>query len=228
MNLSSLQSLAWTKLDDNGTSYPAANVTSAINEGLRLFCLLTLCLEKTATFALNPAGATGTWYQISSQFSDWLLPRRVVNSQGLRLRPARLRDLDALASNWQYTRGLPSRYSQKGFDLLTVFPQPPVQDYLTVTYAQVPAPLVNGTDAPAIPEASGFALSNYAAYALRQPEGGQQFSKFLSYFNEFMDEAQRVQKLMKARNMDLGYEKPPFELENFDRSQLMRWGSVNR
>ncbi len=221
MLVSTLEQLVWTKLDDDGTAYPAANVLSALNEAQRFFALLTLCLETTATF---PLAAQTAFYLIDATVSNWLRPRRVLNSRGDRLRPASFSVLDALDTNWQFAPGLPARYAQRGFNLLAIYPQPPVADALTVTFAQSPAPLVNPTDATAIPEASAFALANYAAYALRQPEGGQEFQKFVGYFNDFLDEAQRVQALVKERNLDFGYERMPFELANFDRSSLLRWG----
>ena len=70
-------------------------------------------------------------------------------------------------------------------------------------------------------ETSRYALANYAVYALRQPEGAQEFSKFLPYLNDFLDEATAVQKLVKAKNLDAHYEKAPFELEGMDRSRLI-------
>jgi len=221
MTTSSLQAAVWNLLDDDGTYYPAANVLGALNEAQRFFCLLTLCLEMTSSFPLTAGTA---FYHMLPVFPDWLLPRRVLNSAGQRLRPGRLNVLDALYPNWTNSPGTPKRYAHLGFDLLAICQQPTENDVMLVTYAQAPAPLENPTDVPEIRENSHFALPNYAAYALRQPEGGQEFRKFLGYFNDFLDEAQAVQMLVKAKNVDAGYERPPFELERMDRSRLVAWG----
>lgn len=215
MTTAQLEVLALTKLSDDGTYYPS--VLDALNEAQRFFCLLTLCLETTASF---PLVATTAFYHVLPTFSDFLLMRRVLNSAGQRLRPAKLSELDALDSNWQSTPGIPTRYAMIGLDLMALYPQPAATDALTCTYAQAPVALANPGDVPAIPARSHYSLSNYAAYASREPEGGQEFAKFQGFFNDFLDEAQEIQELMKARNLDLRYEKNPFELAGVDRSTL--------
>lgn len=218
MNVAQLEAQVWNLLDDNGTYYPEPATLAALNEAQRFFCLLTLALETTASFSL---AAAQPFYHVLAQLPDFLLPRRILNSNGQRLRPGRLSDLDAVNSTWQATPGLPQRYAHSGLDFLAVYPQSAASDVLTLVYAQAPPALVNQSDVPAIQENSHFCLANYAAYALRQAEGGQEMSKFTGYFNEFVDEAQRVQKLIKAKNLDARYEKAPFELEGMDRSRLL-------
>lgn len=217
MNLAQLETQVWTLLDDpQGVYYPG--VRGALNEAQRFFCLLTLCLEKTVSFPLT---AGTTFYHARATYFDWLVPRRILNSLGQRMRPSKLGELDALSATWEATPGAPLRYSHTGLDFLAITPQPPVADTLAVTYAAAPPLLKNLTDTPVIPETSHFALANYAAYALRLPEGGQEFSKFLGYFNDFLDEAQRMQQLVRAKNLDTRYERMPFELERMDRSRLL-------
>lgn len=216
MNVGQLQTLTLTKLSDNGTYY--ASTLGTLNEAQRLFVLLTLCLETTANF---PLAATQPFYHVLPTFTDFLLPRRVLNSAGQRLRPAKLSELDALDSGWQSTPGIPTRYAMVGLDLLAVYPQPVATDALTVTYARAPVLMTVSGNTPEIPARSHYSLSNYAAYASRLLEGGQEFAKFGGYFNDFLDEAQELQELMKARNLDLRYEKNPFELAGVDRSTLV-------
>jgi hypothetical protein len=215
MTLLQIQTLTLKLLEDDGTYYPAS--LAAINEGQRLFCLLTLCLEATATFNLS---AELPFYHMQSQFKDWLVPRRFRNSNGQRLRSNKLIELDAAAGNWQAATGTPVRYSLNGFDFLAIYPQPSEADYLTATYARSPTTLVLPTDVPEIRENSHYALANYAAYTLRTPEGGQELAKFVGYLNDFLDEAQAVAALVKAKNLDARYEVLPFELATLDRSQL--------
>lgn len=219
MNLAALETQTWTLLDDDGTYYQQPAVDAALNEAQRFFCLLTLCLETTTSFALT---AETTFYHVRQALPDWLLPRRILNSNGQRLRPARFTELDAVNTNWQATPGTPQRYAHAGMDFLGIYPQPAADDVLTVVYAAAPALLVSAGDVPDIQENSHFALPNYAAYALRQAEGGQEFSKFLGYFGDFLDEAQRVQGLIRAKNLDARYERPPFELARMDRSRMLK------
>lgn len=218
MNVAALQAQVWNLLDDDGTYYPPQNVLDALNEAQRFFCMLTLCLEKTASFPLT--GGT-VFYHVRQTLPDWLVPRRLLNSNGMRLRPCRLHELDAVNSGWQSTPGTPQRYALAGIDLLATYPQSAAADTLTMVYACAPAALAAQTDTPQIQENSHFALANYAAYALRQAEGGQELRKFLGYFNDFLDEAQRVQQLVKAKNRDAQYETAPFEVSLMDRSRLI-------
>jgi hypothetical protein len=220
MTVSELETLVWQQLDDDGTFYPELAVRGALNEAQRFFCLLTLCLETTVTFPLPAATA---FFHMRETYTDWLLPRRIESSAGKPLRPAKLSELDALDAQWQSSPGTPSRYAALGFDFLAIYQQPAAEDTLTITYSQAPVPLVNQTDLPQIPEASHFALANYATYAVRQVEGGQEFAKGLGCFSDFLDEAQRVQKLVKAKNLDARYERMPFELDRIDRSKLLKY-----
>lgn len=218
MTVAQLESQVWTLLDDDGTYYPEASVLAALNEAQRFFVLISLCLEKTAALPLT---AAEPFYKVLATFSDWLLPRRIQNSAGMRLRAGRLSEFAAMNRTWQQTAAMPQRYALSGLDFLSIYPQPPDADTLTVTYVHAPADLVNQNDEPEIRENSQFALANYAAYALRQPEGGQEFRKFTGYLGDFLDEAHRVAALVRAKNLDADYERLPFELALADRSRLL-------
>src|ERR1700684_2558813 len=47
---------------------------AAINEGLRIFSFLTLCLEATRQFVLTPGNQ---FYSMLAVWPDWLMPLRV-------------------------------------------------------------------------------------------------------------------------------------------------------
>jgi hypothetical protein len=204
-----MQTQVLTRLGDPVGTYYQNSVLDALNEGQRLFCLLTLSLETTVTF---PLAAATLCYNCLLTNANFLLPRRIYNSAGGQLRPATIAQLQALDSNWMATPGLPTRYVVRGLDFLGVYPQPAAADTLTFAYARSPVPMAEPTDVPEIRTASHFALVNYASWALRQPEGGQEFAKFQTYFNEFMDEAQTVAELVKHRTPDTRAESIPFEL----------------
>jgi hypothetical protein len=214
MLASALETLIWQKLNDPGGTY-APDALGALNEGQRLFALLSLCLEKTVAFPLT-AGTLA--YNLlgpaaNSLFADLLVVRRVYNSEGRQLRPATIAELQALDANWQATPGVPARYVVRGLDWLAVYPQPPAADALLIVYACCPVPLA-AASTPQIRSASQYALVNYGACALRTPEGGQEQEKFKGYFAEFLAEAQRTGELVRMRNRDSGFETTmAFELE---------------
>ncbi len=207
MTLSEIEALALTRLGDNGTYYPG--VVDAINEGQRLFCLISLCLETSETFNLKAAQAL---YNVLPTMPDFVLARRVYLG-GTQLRPASLAQLQALDPNWQSTLGNPARYAICGLDFLAVYPQSLNATQLTIVHVCPPVTLVNTTDVPQIRAASHWALASYAAWAVRQVEGGGEFAKFQKYFDEFMAEAQVVADIVRKRTRDSGLEVTmPFEL----------------
>jgi hypothetical protein len=207
LTLSQIESLALTRLGDNGTYYPG--VLDAINEAQRLFCLVSLCLETSETF---PLAANTALYNVLPALSGFVLARRIYYG-GRLLRPASLAQLEAVEANWQSSLGTPARYALCGLDFLAVYPQTSTASQLTIVHVRPPVPLVNLSDVPEIRPASHWALASYAAWAVRQVEGGQEFAKFQTYFDEFMAEAQIVAGLVRQRTRDSGLEVAmPFEL----------------
>jgi hypothetical protein len=203
----------------DGGYYTGAEALSALNEGQRFFVLLTLALETTATFELQPAT---TFYHMQDTFLDWLLPLRVYNASGGNLRPARLEDLDCLDAQWVSRPGAPSRYASMGFDFFAAYPQPAALTIVNVTYARAPVALLGDSDVPEIPEEFHPDLADYGVYRLRVREGGQEFEKSLPYFQRFMKGAAKYAKYIRARNLGSRYDKLPFELERFDMSRMFR------
>lgn len=132
------------------TTDPAWTVpaTSAINEGLRLFAFLTLCLENTREFVLTPG--VKFYRMLAEGWTDWLVPLRVrlsndtaggvtsefdnvegdqgmFNEQGSsgltrtsapKLKPATMYQMAALNSSWITAEGTPGGYGCLGWDLL--------------------------------------------------------------------------------------------------------------
>lgn len=212
MTLAQLQGLTWGLLNDGGgTYYPDA--TGAINEAQRFFVLLTLCLETTVTL---PLVGGAVFQSILANQPGFVLSRRFFNSAGVQLFPATFSDLDAFDTNWRLAEGAPIRYVVRGLDLLAIYPHPAAADTLKMVMVTAPATLANPGDVPQIRAASHYALANYAAFVLRQPEGGQEFSKFKRYFGAFMAEVQKVADIVKARSKDTGYEIMPYELKRQD------------
>ncbi len=219
--LGALQNRVSQRLDEGligATYYTLAEITARINEGYRFFVLLTLGLETTAVV---PLAAATTFYHMLSAYPDWILPLRVYSSAGAKIRPATLAELDSLDSGWTNSPGAPLRYIARGFDLFGIYPQPAAPGTnVIVTYAQAPADLVNAGDVPLIPPEYQLSLVDYAIYALRQKEGGQEFLKTLPYFDRFLSDAQEYGEYVRTRNLGNRYEATPFELSLFDRSRL--------
>lgn len=196
--------------------YTAAEALAALNIAQRLFVLLTLCLETSATMELTPGVA---FYSLLSRFNDWLLPLRFRGSK--KLRPARLSDLAALDSAWSQAPGEPVKYALLGFDLLALYQQPVATEVLNVTYARCPVPLMNAWDVPEIPVEYHPCLIDGATPLMRTKEGGQEWQKTLTHWDRFLNEADRLAKYVRARNREQGYDYLPFELAKFDRSRML-------
>lgn len=197
------------------TFYPALEITAALNEADRLFCLLTLALEVTSPW--NPAS---TFTHMLGVFADWIVPLRITTSLGVKVRPARFADLWALDSGWPTSGGASvTRYVAAGADLIAVYQQASVT--LSVTYARAPVTMVNPTDTPETPAEYHPAYVSYAIYRLRQVEGGEPFKAVLPLLAEFLDASAEYAAFMRARNVGSGYDTLPLEFALWDRSALV-------
>jgi hypothetical protein len=224
VTLATIQGLVSDRLNESAamggpTSYPTTEITAAVNEGLRLFATLTLCIEKTAAWAVTPAQ---TFQHMMLIFADWLAPLRISTATGAKVRPARLSELWALDSAWVASPGPPTRYASMGFDLVALYQQPAAGGtVLTCQYAACPPPLVNAGDVPAIPLEYHEQLVKYGIYRCRQPEGSEPLESVLPLLEEFLAAAQDYAEFVRARNVGAGYDTLPMELALFDRSTLV-------
>jgi hypothetical protein len=227
MQLSTMYGLASQRLNEGAnqggpTYYPTLEIIAALNEAQRLFCLLTLGLEKTAVW---PVTAATTWFHMltvnGAQFFDWIVPLRISTSTGSKVRPSGLEELTALDSQWVASPGNPVRYVHASADLLGLYQQPAAGANLNVTYARCPLVLVNDGDVPEIPAEYHPELVKFGVYRCRQNEGGEEFAKTLPMLDEFLDAAQKYADYVRARNAGSRYDNQPFELSSFDRSALL-------
>lgn len=212
------------RLDENTTTsvfYTNDEIKNAINRGLRLFCLLTLVNEKVAqTFNLS---ANTNFYDISSQFSDFLVPLRV-KAGNSRVLPVQSHELDLRFGNWEATTGTATHYTMKGLYLFGVYPKPAgAGSTLSITYAAEPATLSAGSDVPEIPAEFHQYLIDYAIYRLRWKEGGQELAKSLTFFDKFIGAAKKCNAIVRARSIAQAYDRVPYDLESFDVSRLLEF-----
>lgn len=200
--------------------YSISEALWALNAAQRMFVLLTLCLEATGTLDLDAGTAH---YRLLSTFSDFLLPLRVrvAGSGGLRVRPSRLAELDALSPTWQAAAGTPERYACVGFDHFSIYKQPVGGTSLDVTYARCPGAIARSST----PEIRGEyhpALIDGAIPLLRLQEGGQEFRKSLRYFERFLKAAAKMGNYVRARNLAERYDRVPPDIERMDLSRLVK------
>jgi hypothetical protein len=199
--------------------YPTAEIVNAVNEGLRTFALLTLSLEKTVPWVVS---ANTTFFHMLTIFSDWIVPLRVADAAGAKIRPGRFSDLWALDATWPQSPGSVSRYVHAGADLVGLYKQPAAPVTLSVTYAYSPARLVNDGDVPPIRPEFHQELVKFAVYRMRRIEGGSEFAKALPLLGEFLAAASQYGSYVRARNKASGYDASPPELSFADISTLVR------
>lgn len=198
--------------------YPATEILAAVNEGQRLFCILTLCLERQYSLVVP---ANTTFLHLLPLVADYLAPLRITDSTGAKIRPSTFSDLWAFDTAWPSTVGAPSRYVAAGADLVAIYMRSGGTPTLQLQYAGAPALLVNGSDVPAIPAEFHQELVNYGIYRARQVEGGAEFAATLPLLDHFLQAAQDYGDYIRARNIGAGYDTMPFELASFDRSRLV-------
>jgi hypothetical protein len=221
LTLADLKRRLCERLDEVPNSpvfYIAAEMRAALNKAQNLWALLTLSIERTASFSLAPASA---FHSIRDTLADYQVPLRVTLN-GLRLLPATLQQLDGLSESWFSSPGTPTRYFAKGFEQLAVYPQPASPVQISITYAAQPALMVNDTDEPEIEALYHDALLDFAVYLLRAKEGGAEFQNALMYLDRFLTEAARRSQYIKSRSRAQNFDVLPFDLARFDKSRLIR------
>src|SRR6266536_6164436 len=174
MNVGTIKSRVWQRLDDNvtpGIYYTPTAVLDAINEGQRLWCLLTLALERTVSLTLTGGQAEYTNLRalITAAGQSYIVPLRMsITSSGARIRPSTPHELDALSDSWLGTVGTPERYVTRGFNYLGVYPQPAGNTGVQMIVAAEPALLTVDGNTPAIPEEHHPDLVDWCEYRLRK------------------------------------------------------------
>lgn len=211
-------------------------ICDALNEAQRFFCLLTLCLEKTANLAIAPATA---YHKIISHpttpIADFMLPLRAT-IQGRRLKTRTIHQLNLENPFWARTSDVAitfadlvtrgpkptTHYAVLGCDLLAVYPQDDEGATLALTYAASPTlmTLADTSVSPEIPVEYHPVLPEYAIYLLMHKVGGQEFANEIPRLKTFLEEAHRyaTRVYMKAQ----GYEGMPFDLTSTDAAPLVR------
>lgn len=215
-----LANRVYERIDDDGTYYTTEEVFRALNAAQNLWCLLTLCNERTQGFTLP---AATTFFTPTTYFTDYIVPLRVtVTSSGARLRPITVHQLDArYGAAWRATVGTPTHYVAMGYDLFAVYPQPAAPLGLTVVYAASPVAVTNFNSLFSdIPAEQQIHLVDFAIWWLRLKEGGEEMASASQYLQRFVEAAEKYGQFVRRRSAGQRYDVVPFDLSSFDRGRL--------
>lgn len=209
LTLANLQDRLAERLDDPlHIYYSLPQKRHALNMAQNLWALVTLCIERTATFTLTNGVA---FYKPRTQLTDYLVPLRVLHS-GSRLNNDSVHNFDAMSDSWRATAGNPERYATLGFDALWITPQPASGSHtLTFIYAAEPAQLVNSTDIPEIPNEQLVHIEDIAYFLLRLPEGGQEMAAAMEFFKRGVAGMQKYQKFVRNKTQGQVYDTDPLD-----------------
>ncbi len=209
-----------SQLDDEmAVHWTPAEINHGLNVGQRLWCLLTLCLERTVDFLLSTDGRA--FYSISDQITDYLVPLRV-SLYGVRLKADTMHNLDLRSTTWRKTAGDPVRYAQHGFDLLAITPQPTTgMPVLAITYAAEPAEMVFDSDVPDIEAEQQIWLEDFATWYALLKNGGAELKAGVMYLNQFLDAAAKYGHFTRARSKAQMYDNYPPDLSTFERGRFL-------
>jgi len=219
LDVADLVARIYERLDDNGTYYTEPEVLHALDIIQRLFAWLTMCVEHRASFSLIGGQ---TFYSIRSELSDFWAPLRVsLQSNGARLLPMTLDDLDKLDEGWQSTPGTARYYCTMGVDFMAIYPQPAIGTSLHFTYAAEPLSITSLQSAFDVPSDQLPLLVDGAIWWLRLKEGGAESQATLEGFGRFVQGAKKYREYVQARSQAQLYDSAPVELTHFDLSRFM-------
>lgn len=215
LTLSELNARTARSLDDPNMIYWTPDeYTWAVNVSQRLFCLITRCLEREASFTL--VNGQAIYDDIRLQITDFLLPLRV-NFSGTRLTNDLFHSLDMRDSIWRNRAGNPVRYSMLGWKMLAITPQPATgSNTLDVFYAAEPPELVNAGDLAVIAPEQQIFLPDAAHWILRLKEGGTELQNAKPYLERFTTAAGKYAKFIESRSGGQTYDTPPFDTNSFE------------
>lgn len=223
MNLGEIRAEVSRRMDDtSNVRYSVGRIEQAINQGQRIFAFLTLAIERSAAFNL---AANTVWYNVLDTLADWVAPLRVEDSSSRRIRPATIRQLDALSRMWRADTAAtgPTRYGMVGTDLMFVHPAPDGAGVaLTLKYAALPAELTVDGDTPEIRAQYHISLADYACFFLKLPEGGQELPEALEYWRRFQEAVATENQFCRDRAQQARYDTLPPDLEPIDIRKLIQ------
>jgi hypothetical protein len=191
--LSDLQLRVLDRLDNNTFLYTNLEITSALNECVRVANILTGYMQVSIDVPTGTV-ANRVWYDVPLGI---LIPLRV-QLDGLYLQKTSYNDLGQIHPGWQtQTTATTGKTILEWIPMgLKRFALYPADSYggeeLTVTGVQEPALLVNPNDSLVIPAEYVELITECAAHVLQLKEGGRIFQDSMSMFKRAMGKMKQM------------------------------------
>lgn len=199
--------------DPNAPVYwTRGEVIQAAQWGVRFFCGLSMCYEKSLTVTI-PVGLA---IDIRTLIPDFLFPFRL-QAGGKRLRTIDFAKLGARDEQWPAATGTPTHYRLGGISNLTLYP--PAGAAVTLEYAAEPTTAAG--DTIQVPDEDLRAIENWTVACARWKQGGQELAKEMYRMQAFWMALRRRAELVRRRCLAAGYDSVPPEDSRFEISFAM-------
>lgn len=204
MTAATLIDATLTRLDQpiDGTGfYSRPEALQAVNTAQRLVCFLSLCLESTASIAIDPSAAIYS--------HDGIAILRIAQG-GVRVERVSLGSLAARDAKW-YTaqENDVESYAPISASKFAIYARPFLASSLSVTTARYPAVMSEGST-PEIPEEHHQALADGAAAILAgMKEGGQEQTKAKQWLTSYLDAVVDIADAVRNRSRQYRYDVAP-------------------
>lgn len=197
VTLADISSRILSRVDDNSLLYAQPEITSVVNESIRVINLLTGYLQITIQFTSRPNQA---WYDVPAGI---LLPLRV-QFENIFLDRRSLIDLGQAAPNWltentANTGVSVAHWTTAGLDKFAIHPADSIGgNDLQITGVQEPVPLVSLSDVIQFPNEFVEAVTDMSIVALVLKEGGKIFADAQQIYQK------AISKVKKFRRYEMG------------------------
>jgi hypothetical protein len=187
---------------DSAAFWTSEESRRALNEGIRVYNMLTGFWRTTATLTLIP-------FDPFLSLPGTLTYRTRVSVAGKPLEPASLFDMDNGRSNWRAENTLsggtvPTNvkvWIPAGISLIFIWPAVTVNTACLVDGITTAPTLVNGADFVDIGQEELGPLLNYALHVLTFKEGGVRFKATMKYYADFIEACAQKNGRIRLSNM---------------------------
>lgn len=197
VTLADLTSRIYSRLDNNTALYTQPEITSAINEVVRVSNVVVGYIQTSVTYETRP---NQVWYDVPASI---LIPLRMQFEQTF-LEKFTLSNLGQSAPDWltetTASTGIPvAHWTTAGMRLFAIHPADSVGgNELYITGVAEPVQLVNPTDRISIPDEFSEMLENMAVVTLVLKEGGKIFADGSIMYQKYMS---RLKAFKRFENM---------------------------
>ena len=181
VTLTNLQDRIYSRLDNNTTLYTSAEVTSAINEQLRIVNLATGYIQTTGSVATV---SNQVWYTVPAGI---IVPMRM-KWNNVFIERCSLNNLGEYSVRWltetTANKGIGvSKWALAGLQMFAIYPADSVAgNTIVITGIAEPTILANGTDVLPMPNEYSEVIEDLAVVALILKEGGRIFADAMQIY----------------------------------------------